>query len=164
MTTWLAAADAGAATIGSARATARAAARWAKWRRIEGRMRAPWAVRPRAASGCARSVAPGRRPLYGAAAGGTRPRGLLPARVLPRVELPPRDLVGQVRLALRRLGVVVRVRVALAVAQLLHELRRRVADDERRRQRAALLDLLHHRAVRHVGRVRLGRERQVHDD
>ena len=57
---------------------------------------------------------------------------------------------------------VVRVAVVGAVAELLHERRRRVADHERRRQAAAPLDLLARLPEPEVHRVALGRGGQVH--
>jgi len=58
--------------------------------------------------------------------------------------------------------VVVRVAVALAIAEAAHQAGDRVAQMERHRIRARALDVGHERAVRALDRVRLRREREVH--
>ena len=83
-------------------------------------------------------------------------------RSVGSIPLDRRHAVGQVVLA-RRVGVllVVRVAVALAVAEVLHELRRRVAQVQRHRPRAVLRDERARRIVGLVDRVRFRRQREV---
>ena len=80
------------------------------------------------------------------------------------VVAPLRHAFGQIALAGRiRVGLIVRVAVALAVAELLHQPRRRVAQVQRHLERAELGGILHGCAERGVDRVALRRAGHEHD-
>ena len=89
--------------------------------------------------------------------------GPLLERIVPRgVELPALDPVRQVALAACDVSrLVVRVPVAPAVAQVLHQAGRRVADAQRDLQRPGPPDLVASRVGCREHRVRLGRHGQV---
>src|SRR5262249_28185727 len=89
--------------------------------------------------------------------------GLRPAAVRGLVELLADELLGEVVVDDVVPLEVVRVLVALAEAELLHERRRRVADVRRHRQRAVLLHRLERVAVGGERGVRLGRGGEIDD-
>ena len=73
-------------------------------------------------------------------------------------------VVGEVLLARRdRVGLVVRVAIALAVAEALHQPRRRIAQVQRHVERAALLRIGHRGLERDVDGVALRGARHEHD-
>src|SRR5262245_3009957 len=90
------------------------------------------------------------------------PRDLgLEALVGRLVESAADQLVGQMLLIGDPALLVVRVLIAAAVAELLHQRRRRVADHQRRRQAAGALGLVERGAEAAIDGVALGRGGEI---